>query len=259
MQSTVRRSLICMAIITASSQVWAQSQPMVFRVNAAIEGWQNSGWTVGTGDNIMVLAQGGFAMDNSAYWGNWVGPDGVSGWHSDVGGAGWFVSSANQFSLVMRVGESGPIYGVGSNWIGQVSASGTLYFAVNDRKGGYGDNDGALIVTVVKPFVALIRNSTEQPGDVGGQYRLQQNYPNPFNPTTTIPFEMAQSSSVQLKVYSESGQLIRTVLDERVDAGTHTAYWDGRNDRGEMVAAGTYFCRILVNETQEVKKMLLLR
>lgn len=75
---------------------------------------------------------------------------------------------------------------------------------------------------------------------------LLPNYPNPFNPDTWIPFKLAQDADVIIKIYEPSGKLIRKIDLGRKAAGYYiqkssAAYWDGKNDVGELVASGTYF------------------
>ena len=50
-------------------------------------------------------------------------------------------------------------------------------------------------------------------------YNLQQNYPNPFNPQTTIGFDVKEFTTVSLKLYNISGQLISTLVDKRMQPG----------------------------------------
>ena len=50
------------------------------------------------------------------------------------------------------------------------------------------------------------------------QTRLLPNYPNPFNPETWIPFELEQSSNVQLTIFDSQGNIIR-----QLDQGHQTA------------------------------------
>merc|ERR1712072_1593118 len=75
---------------------------------------------------------------------------------------------------------------------------------------------------------------------------LGHNYPNPFNPETWIPYQIATNSQVELKIYSSSGQLVRTIDLGYQTAGHYVSrqraiYWDGCNDVGEPIGSGIYF------------------
>ena len=49
------------------------------------------------------------------------------------------------------------------------------------------------------------------------------------------------SSPAHLCVYDPAGRLIRTLVDSRLPTGSHTITWDGRDQSGQIVAAGVYF------------------
>ncbi len=90
-------------------------------------------------------------------------------------------------------------------------------------------------------------------------YRLAQNYPNPFNPTTTIRFDIREKGQVSLRIYNVAGQLVRTLVDGELDAGSYAEDWNGLNDEGSKVASGVYFYRLEAGVFESVKKMVLLR
>ena len=95
--------------------------------------------------------------------------------------------------------------------------------------------------------------------DPPGQFSLSQNAPNPFNPTTTIRYELPQTTQVVLKVYNLLGQEVRLLVNERQEAGFHTVLWDGRNIAGRSVSSGVYFYRLEAGEFTRSKKMMLLK
>ncbi|MDD5688422.1 MAG: PKD domain-containing protein, partial [Elusimicrobia bacterium] len=72
--------------------------------------------------------------------------------------------------------------------------------------------------------------------------KLYQNGPNPFIPAkgdvkTTINYDLTTDNlPVSLKVYTVSGELIKTLVDEPKPAGTWSTEWDGTNESGEKVA-----------------------
>jgi len=85
-------------------------------------------------------------------------------------------------------------------------------------------------------------------------FALQQNFPNPFNPSTQIDFSIPQQSNVQLKVYNTLGQLVTTLVNGNLSAGSHSVTFDARN-----LASGLYIYRLTAGNFTNVKKMLLLK
>ena len=88
---------------------------------------------------------------------------------------------------------------------------------------------------------------------------LCQNYPNPFNPTTTIRYSVAEFTHVSLRIYTDSGELVHTLVNEVKESDHYEVRWDGRNDQGSVVASGSYFYVLTVKDWQAAKKMLLLK
>jgi hypothetical protein len=90
-------------------------------------------------------------------------------------------------------------------------------------------------------------------------YSLSKNYPNPFNPTTTIEYAIPSNGKVELVVYNMAGQKVRTMVNETKEAGFFKAVWDGRNDRGETVASGLYFYKLVSGKFNKIEKMTLVK
>ena len=83
-------------------------------------------------------------------------------------------------------------------------------------------------------------------------YQLAQSYPNPFsanetfsNPSTMINFSLPAQSKVMVSIYNETGQLVRTLVDNEMTNGQHSVRWNGRNQSGRAVAAGIYFYKMV--------------
>ena len=91
---------------------------------------------------------------------------------------------------------------------------------------------------------------------------LLQNYPNPFNPETWIPYQLAEDASVSISIYNSRGILIKNIEIGRKNAGYYvskenSAYWDGKDQNGEKVASGVYFCIMQARTFKDVKKIIL--
>ncbi|MFQ5823053.1 MAG: FlgD immunoglobulin-like domain containing protein [bacterium] len=117
---------------------------------------------------------------------------------------------------------------------------------------------------------------SQDPGDTDGQtpqsFVLFQNYPNPFNPETEIRFFLDKIRNVELKVYNPLGQLVKTLVKNKISAGFHSVVWNGTNNNGIRMPSGIYIYSLeikrdvlkgdlLVNVSLErrVKKMTLIR
>jgi hypothetical protein len=84
-------------------------------------------------------------------------------------------------------------------------------------------------------------------------------YPNPFNPSAKINFSLQHSSFLEIGVYNIKGQLVQTILREKMSAGQHEIVWNGTNNNGNKAASGVYLLRFKTPSQQESKKILLLK
>ena len=91
-----------------------------------------------------------------------------------------------------------------------------------------------------------------------------QNYPNPFNPETWIPYQLAKDSTVTVRIYRSTGQLVRTMDLGHKQAGPYitkdmAAHWDGTTDTGELAASGIYYYSVKAGEYTATRKMIIVR
>jgi len=104
-----------------------------------------------------------------------------------------------------------------------------------------------------------------QPGNFArnqpAQFKLYPNYPNPFNHYTTIGYDLPVRyvNYVQIKIYDMTGKEIRSLANKVQNAGHHEILWDGKDQRGNEVASGIYFCQLRVRDLVLTNKMLLIR
>ncbi|MCL4538391.1 MAG: T9SS type A sorting domain-containing protein [Bacteroidetes bacterium] len=71
------------------------------------------------------------------------------------------------------------------------------------------------------------------------EYKLYQNYPNPFNPSTTIRFDLKQSSTMTLEIYNVLGQRVIEKEYGNMQAGRYN-----ENINMSRFATGVYIYRI---------------
>lgn len=75
------------------------------------------------------------------------------------------------------------------------------------------------------------------------------NYPNPFANQTALVYDVTAPADVTIKIYTISGELIRTMMSLNGDippavTGRNSAIWTGENDAGQRAASGVYIYRI---------------
>lgn len=93
--------------------------------------------------------------------------------------------------------------------------------------------------------------------DVNAKQNLKMRcYPNPFNEVLMVDMTLTGNSEVTVKVLSQTGQVVRTLLSgKKLDGGQHLLNWDGQNDGGMKVANGMYLIRIVVNNSVHTEKV----
>ena len=93
---------------------------------------------------------------------------------------------------------------------------------------------------------------------------LLANFPNPLNPETWIPYQLAESANVRIRIYDVAGHLVRTLDLGAKPAGSYlsrddAAYWDGRNNVGEAVGSGVYFYALETKNYRTTRRLTVAR
>lgn len=132
-----------------------------------------------------------------------------------------------------------------------------------------GDNGLAITTLEVPPGVqwrsesGVFLSQVAAVPRIGPQARapmLAPNYPNPFNPVTRIPFDLAADGAVDLAIHDLSGALVRRLIAGATYAsGHHEAVWDGRDQAGRALPAGTYLCRIRTRQGTDARSLVLIK
>ncbi|MDD3734680.1 MAG: FlgD immunoglobulin-like domain containing protein, partial [Candidatus Cloacimonetes bacterium] len=88
---------------------------------------------------------------------------------------------------------------------------------------------------------------------------LNNPFPNPFNPSLTIPFDLSKDGRVTIKIYNLKGQLIKNLLNENKKASNYRIVWDGKDNNGHIVSAGTYIVRMNAPEYNSSRKIVMVK
>ncbi len=74
-----------------------------------------------------------------------------------------------------------------------------------------------------------------------------------------LRFALPRAGEASLAVVDASGRLVRLLAHGAFAAGENAATWDGRDQAGQPVAAGSYYCRMVSGETRLVQKVTVVR
>jgi|GEM_PF-4132846 len=105
-------------------------------------------------------------------------------------------------------------------------------------------------------MVTLLGNSAVsgvERTDIAG-YALSQSYPNPASAVTTIDFAIARAGQVTMSLFNTRGELVRKLVDGRLDAGTHTVSVDASS-----LEAGVYIYHMQSNGISVSNRMTVVR
>lgn len=90
--------------------------------------------------------------------------------------------------------------------------------------------------------------------------KLYQNSPNPFNQTTTIFFSIPSEAEVKVTIFNLEGQLVKTLVNKKLDVGDYSIIWNGDDEVGNFVDSGIYLYKLTVSGRFEaLEKCLLLK
>lgn len=123
------------------------------------------------------------------------------------------------------------------------------------------DNDGDLDISGIDEeddLLILFNNGPTPPAPAPAPV-LHPNHPNPFNPSTMISFALDAERHVTISIYDVRGRKIRTLVSATYGEGPHEVEWDGTDDDDAAVSSGVYFYRMRAGNTDQSRRMVLVR
>jgi len=108
--------------------------------------------------------------------------------------------------------------------------------SINEAVSGKEDTEalgGVMLAVESNTAVSLIGKSVEVPTDTL-VYTGKGNVPLGYNLG-------GPASRVDLEIFDDGGDLVRTIVDHSPEEGNNNLAWDGKNDSGQNLSAGTYY------------------
>ena len=173
---------------------------------------------------------------------------------SNDGGLSWneeFIFSRNSISFKLQKIDLTKYTGSGNE---------DVRFRFRLMTDAQGERDGIWIdtVSIVASYdVVGVDNEIVQ---LPKEFTLDQNYPNPFNPSTKISYALPTESRVKIQIFNVLGEVVTTIVDQVIVAGSHTIEWNASN-----LSSGVYLYRISAESVSDskqynaVKKMILMK
>ncbi|MEI6047927.1 MAG: FG-GAP-like repeat-containing protein [Bacteroidota bacterium] len=93
--------------------------------------------------------------------------------------------------------------------------------------------------------------------DFGDEILSFQNYPNPFVQNTTIAYTKTKSGWTTLKVVDILGREVKTLVNKWENEGSYEVTWDKRDNNGNKVTFGIYYCHLMAGRMSKSIKMIL--
>ena len=116
-----------------------------------------------------------------------------------------------------------------------------------------GDENIALDPDARNTDTAVVAESSLQ-GPLPARAVLYPPYPNPFNSLAHIRFAVPERTVVRLEVFDILGQRVDVVVNEVLDAGSHTATFAGAH-----LASGVYIVRLAIPGEELTRRVALVR
>ena len=79
-------------------------------------------------------------------------------------------------------------------------------------------------------------------------------YPNPFNAVLCVSFNLPEATHAVVSIYDLMGRKVTTLVDGRMDAGSHQVLWNA-----DYASSGVYFARLETTEHMKSLKVTLLK
>ncbi|MBD3237254.1 MAG: hypothetical protein GF330_11155 [Candidatus Eisenbacteria bacterium] len=173
-----------------------------------------------------------------------VSPDGVN-WELlwAIEGQGWNDPDFNYHKIYFRRGQCGGSSAVRFKFTAEDNENNSITEAAIDDVSVYVTSAGAVEDGPVAADLFWAAPAT----------------PSVFSRATMLRFQLPARSDVDLRIYDVGGRTVRTLLDEPLESGMHTAQWDGMADGGRLAPSGIYYYVLQAGNQELTRKLVLTR
>jgi hypothetical protein len=203
--------------------------------------WAGDGAPLGNVQNVM--GQGGSLGEGFGY--EYLYNEGPDSYVDDINANGGTIFFTSQDALNRAISYDGP-----SNNYRAIHST-FIFGALRD-----GSRNKDELMAAYLDYVLSAPGVTESIQDYVRDVMLG---PSPFTYVTHLKFTLTQPSHVRVRIYNSVGQLVRELIDARLDQGFHQFLWNGNDNTDRDVSSGTYIVRLEVNEKIINQTIVLMR
>jgi len=147
---------------------------------------------------------------------------------------------SNYYYIITNKMNSNSSYktGPGGNWH-------TVWIVVEDEQGNEkGD------------FLEFYVSSSGIDEKKPDKFALSVNNLNPPSQATKINYSLPKKSKVDLKIYDSMGRVVKTLVNKEQKSGIYTVKWKGKDNSGNILPNGIYFCNLKAADFKDTRKIV---
>ncbi|MCK4306804.1 T9SS type A sorting domain-containing protein [candidate division WOR-3 bacterium] len=166
--------------------------------------------------------------------------------------SGWDRLYGIEIDTLGEIGSSSYLPGVSNKIQPSITSGGDKLLLVwaDDRNGDF-DIYGMFMDSIV---------GVEEKGKLRVESLELRVYPNPFTRRTEIRCQIPDARcQVSLKIYDLAGRLVKSFPINNLRVTSNEIIWDSKNDKGNRVSPGVYFCILSNEKHRKTTKLILMR
>lgn len=98
----------------------------------------------------------------------------------------------------------------------------------------------------------------EKSGEAPMVFFVTQGSPNPFRYKIEFMYGVPDTGKVEIIVYDIAGREVAGLGHGEKKPGCYTMCWSGKNEWGQRLKSGIYFCRVKISDFIAVRKFIFL-
>jgi len=131
----------------------------------------------------------------------------------------------------------------------------TSFWTIDGRRPVLAITWEQVVIDMLSVFDVMPGINEQPEHQAAHDYRITSS-PRPFTVNCTINYSISESGNVSIEIFDRLGSRVATLTDAYHEPGYYKLIWNGRNERGEAVSNGVYFCIICRGSITDAIKLV---